>query len=249
MFQSAGLSSRHGADVRPGTWVWLALALSGVAFFVGWVEASPLTIGRWTLEDGPVEAMSSLLFFIGGVGFIVAAVRSDHLRERQSRWVYGTILLWAAACFVCAGEEISWGQRILGFETPEAIKAANLQEEFTVHNLEAFQGTGGTFRALSLFVILTGLVIPAIAATPFGLSLARWFGNPISPWALLPAFAGAYLFGQYYIAVAPNPAIQPANAINEAREFLIGWAMALFGLYCALNPRAMLRLPSTGADR
>lgn len=38
------------------------------------------------------------------------------------------------------GEEISWGQRILGFETPELIKEINIQEEFNLHNLAIFHG-------------------------------------------------------------------------------------------------------------
>jgi hypothetical protein len=240
-----GLHVGDAAAAPWAAWVWLGLSLSGLGVFVGWVEWSPLTLGPWTIEDGPVEAMSALLFFIGGVGFIVAAVRSDFLRQRGSRWAYATILLWAALSFLCAGEEISWGQRILGFETPESVKAANLQNEFNIHNLQVFYESGSTYRYLSIFVLLTGLVIPAIGATPWGLALARWFGNPLSPWVLMPAFVGAYLFGHYYIGVAPNPDIQPANAINESREFLIGWAVALFGLYCAIHPRAMFRLPAS----
>lgn len=35
----------------------------------------------------------------------------------------------------CAGEEISWGQRILGFETPDALREVNRQDEFTLHNV------------------------------------------------------------------------------------------------------------------
>jgi hypothetical protein len=234
-----------GAGSRE-TYVWLCLALAGLAFFVGWVEWSPLTIGRWTVEDGPVETLSATLFFVGGIAFLVAARRSAYLRERASVWAYVVILLWAALCFVCAGEEISWGQRIIGFETPEKIKSANLQEEFNIHNLAVFYESGSTYRYLSIFILLTGLVIPAIAATAWGLNLTRALGNPVAPWVLAPAFVGAYLFGHYYIGISPNPDIQPANAINEAREFLIGWAVALFGIYSAKNPQAMFRLPDAG---
>lgn len=32
-------------------------------------------------------------------------------------------------------EEISWGQRIFGFETPELLQRYNLQKETNIHNL------------------------------------------------------------------------------------------------------------------
>jgi hypothetical protein len=32
-------------------------------------------------------------------------------------------------------EEISWGQRIIGFETPETLVRINTQDEFNVHNI------------------------------------------------------------------------------------------------------------------
>jgi hypothetical protein len=39
------------------------------------------------------------------------------------------------ACFVMAGEEVSWGQNVFGFAPPESVRAANAQEEFNLHNL------------------------------------------------------------------------------------------------------------------
>lgn len=45
----------------------------------------------------------------------------------------------ALGLFAVAGDEISWGQRILGFETSDALKEVNRQEEVTVHNLEYFE--------------------------------------------------------------------------------------------------------------
>ena len=47
-----------------------------------------------------------------------------------------------------AGEEISWGQRIFHFETPDFL-GANLQHEFTIHNLPFFdtKDSQGTFKS------------------------------------------------------------------------------------------------------
>lgn len=229
----------------PSPWAWFFCSCAAVVLFAAWTVMAPHSLGPASIEDGPVEVTSAVLYFIGGFGFIVAAIRSDYLLGRNDRWAYLFMMLWAALCLVCAGEEISWGQRILGFETPEKIAAANLQGEFTLHNLEAFNALGGTYRYLSIFTLGTGLLIPAFASTAWGLRLTRMIAFPVAPWALMPAFVGAYVYGAYFIEVAPIADIKPANTINEVREFLIGYAMALYGLLAALTPNILFRLPPT----
>jgi hypothetical protein len=52
-------------------------------------------------------------------------------------------ILWAAIAVlaaVAAMEEISWGQRILGFGTPELFLEINEQRELTLHNIEGANG-------------------------------------------------------------------------------------------------------------
>lgn len=47
--------------------------------------------------------------------------------------------MYAAITFgllITAGDEISWGQRIIGFATPEQIVDRNVQGEVTFHNLD-----------------------------------------------------------------------------------------------------------------
>jgi hypothetical protein len=48
------------------------------------------------------------------------------------------ILLLAIIFFIGFGEELSWSQRIIKFNTPEFVKEKNVQEEFNIHNLETF---------------------------------------------------------------------------------------------------------------
>jgi hypothetical protein len=45
-----------------------------------------------------------------------------------------------SVCFISFGEEISWGQRIFGIETPAFIADANRQSELNFHNLYALSG-------------------------------------------------------------------------------------------------------------
>jgi len=48
-------------------------------------------------------------------------------------------------CIVAAGEEMSWGQRIFNFQTPDFIARANRQSEFNLHNLFVLSG-GSSWR-------------------------------------------------------------------------------------------------------
>ena len=60
-------------------------------------------------------------------------------------------LVLAAGCFFVAGEEVSWGQRIFGLETPESLAEVNRQDELTLHNIDDVR------VALKFFLIGLGL--------------------------------------------------------------------------------------------
>ncbi|RFF27713.1 MULTISPECIES: hypothetical protein [unclassified Wenzhouxiangella] len=83
-------------------------------------------------EDGPVENLQFLLFFVSGILAGVTAVRLARAGLAVHRWLYW---LLAIALVVVAMDEISWGQRLLGIKTPESLQAVNLQDELTIHNL------------------------------------------------------------------------------------------------------------------
>lgn len=62
-------------------------------------------------------------------------------------------LLFAAGAFFVGMEEISWGQRILGFQEPEFWTKHNVQSEFTFHNFAFYQN-----HLLSLSFLVAGFV-------------------------------------------------------------------------------------------
>jgi hypothetical protein len=80
-----------------------------------------------------VENSTAIAAGLAGLLLILESRRAGNPLRR--------ILLIAAAAGVLfhAGEEISWGQRIIGFSVPEAIRAANTQGEFNLHNLKGVQ--------------------------------------------------------------------------------------------------------------
>lgn len=104
-------------------------------------------------EDGPMEWSQAAVWFIAAV---LAAIVTWRL-ARDRRWALAA--LWAVlatGCFLSAGEEISWGQRVFGFETPERLEEANEQDEVTFHNLGAVHVM---FRLTMLIAGLYGSVL------------------------------------------------------------------------------------------
>ena len=97
---------------------------------------------EFTVEDGFVEWMTSIALFIA---FLYGVRRFFRSRERFG-WQGKAILIFVAVVALFgAGEEISWGQRVFGIETPETIRARNAQEEFNLHNL-TFEWRGETIK-------------------------------------------------------------------------------------------------------
>ena len=60
-------------------------------------------------------------------------------RLRPAIWSSATAAALAAALLFAAGEEISWGQRILDVETPDVLIDGNGQDELNLHNLAGVQ--------------------------------------------------------------------------------------------------------------
>ena len=82
-----------------------------------------------TGEDQLVENLTAVCYLCAGALFFVVA---GFEQRGMARGIY--ILVGIALVFI-AGEEISWGQRVIGFATPEYLVGINDQEEFNVHNI------------------------------------------------------------------------------------------------------------------
>ena len=73
-------------------------------------------------------------FVLAIAGFVSAAgIRSFALSRRL-------LLGFAALAFLVAMEEVSWGQTLFSWSTPEALQELNIQSETNLHNLRTLQG-------------------------------------------------------------------------------------------------------------
>ena len=84
----------------------------------------------YVAEDRYIENLTALMLFFAAFHFLWKAIKAKNKLLKTS-----CILLFLLFLFG-AGEEISYGQRIFGFDTPSDYAKMNRQGEVTVHNLK-----------------------------------------------------------------------------------------------------------------
>ena len=113
-------------------------------------------------EDGIVEWLTVIvLFFSANISF------KRIIRLRSQRNIRFLLFLLLTALLFCfgVGEEISWGQRIFGIESPDFFMNNNAQQETNIHNL-VYQNKKINKVVFSLFlgiiISLYLLVLPVL---------------------------------------------------------------------------------------
>jgi hypothetical protein len=108
-------------------------ALSALGYGLSWMVTSEAFAHHWiSREDGLLE-MGTFIALMAGAGLCLYRVWT--LRAERSRRFVAMLVITAVVLIFGAGEEISWGQRMLGIETPEFFQTHNAQNETNVHNL------------------------------------------------------------------------------------------------------------------
>ncbi len=103
-----------------------------------WHTIDRVDYKQFMAEDGLVEYLTAILFGVSGILAVLLTKNRSYFTHKWPRKLFVTgCTLAAVAFFVVAGEEISWGQRLLGLETPAAMAEQNRQGEINLHNSEA----------------------------------------------------------------------------------------------------------------
>jgi hypothetical protein len=211
------------------------VSLAAVALcmaLLAWCAVAPESLHQACREDGWFEA-GSVLAFCGAAAALVAASRVRRAGERR-RAVRGWLLLLALLCLVFAGEELSWGQRLFGFETPECVRAVNEQDELNLHNLK------GLHRVK--YSLLVGAIAALMVATIVGRAVPRlrhWVGRrgiPLLAFGDLVWFAAALLFLRH---VANWLDLVVRNDAQEIGEFFFALGLLAFAVRAWVLPRSV----------
>ena len=179
-------------------------------------------------EDGLFEWLTAIFYFMC---FLLLL-----LTFKKNRNVF--LLSLALVMFFGAGEEISWGQRLLGFSTPAGINQMNVQHEFNIHNLVAFNGKymngevkQGLARFLEMdllfkiFTLVFGIVLPFfVYHFKFIAKLCLQLKVPIPPISIGIFFAISWFCLKLSLAKIPVG----ANTEQYWRVFMAGPEIAEF---------------------
>jgi hypothetical protein len=231
---------------KPAIYVALAVYIT-LTYFV--LRMGNGLIAATLPEDHYFEIIGALAFLVTSLlffyGFRLARRTLDKSRiSLMKQLIY---LGLAALFFFGAGEEISWGQRILGFETPDSISQVNRQEEFNLHNLSAWEASKflDADRMFDLFWFLFAVFTPAVAlVVPAFKRFASQF-IPVVFWGIGLLFLYNYLWAKLakilFDAAYVFERIAFVQAIQEIKESNYAIIFILVGLYAVWdlkNPSA-----------
>jgi hypothetical protein len=208
---------------------WLPL-LSLAALLIGAAIYRP-AYDRMLQEDYPVEWAQFAFCLLT----CVVAFMSVRPAIRQQRWVLaGLLTLFAIGCFFLAGEEISWGQRVLGIATPADFRS-NQQDEMNLHNFAGGFDPEAAFRQAQV-VLSLGLAALALNGRlrPFRSDSFWRIVSP--PLFALPLFLTMPVYRIYRLFTAPE--MNFAVRLQEWAEFCqyLGMVVAIACVYFALRP-------------
>jgi len=103
-------------------------------------------------EDFYVEYGSALFWLLAAIIILIQTLVLLFRKPNKYQLLINLILM--VFFIVCAGEEISWGQRIFKFPTPEFLKVINVQNETTLHNIGSISIFSNGFFLVSLIFFL-----------------------------------------------------------------------------------------------
>jgi hypothetical protein len=190
-------------------------------------------------EDHYFELAGAFSFLVTSLSFFYGfRVARKTLEKSWVSLIKQLVYLGLALLFLFgAGEEISWGQRILGFQTPESLSQVNRQEEFNLHNLSTWEASAflDPDRLFDIFWFLFAVLTPAVAlVVP---SFKRFAGQfiPIVFWGIGVLFLYNYLWAKLaktlFSAAYTFERISFPQAVQEIKESNYAIIFILVGLY------------------
>lgn len=200
------------------------LPIAALIFSEIWQVTGPERYARIFHEDGPAEVTQAIFYLASS---LLAAVISTRLKSLSYRRLSLLYAFFAAITALFAMEEISWGQRLMGFDSPEYFVENNMQREVNLHNLDSI-GFDGEFGFLVNTVV--GITVLYIAFA-WLLVRPRVFLSPPLSHYLIPSwyFSGYFFLPILWSAGAGGPAWMAATLPHE-QEF----AEMLYATGCLL---------------
>ncbi|MDQ2694885.1 MAG: hypothetical protein M3Z21_05795 [Pseudomonadota bacterium] len=189
---------------------------------------------RLTGEDGIMENFQAFLFFAAML-LALAIARNFQKRGEPSIAIFYFIV--SSGLLFVVGEEISWGQRLFDWNTPEFMGSINLQNETTLHNIA---GVYIAFKWIKMLVGAYGAFLP-LALFHFNWSAdnRKLTAHMVPHASLAPYFAFLFLWTGYRIFFEPPKGYYfTISELSEVAELIFAMGVALFMIYQWKRSRA-----------
>jgi hypothetical protein len=145
------------------------------------------------------------------------------------------------------GEEISWGQRIFNYHTPEYFEKNNIQDEFNFHNLKVFdsKSNDGQYKAglsyflsvnflYKLFWLVYGIILPVVySLSHFFKKITDKIGLPVPPFILGLLFLANWLLCRIILSylLPDGRSLQYYYTAGEISEFGSAFIFMMLAAY------------------
>ncbi len=224
------------SPARCPRWLWLWLPLAYLPF-----ESAIRAIDRdgsfhervFMHEDGFVEMTTAVLLIPAA---LLAIRRTLWLWRGGARKAAALLSVFVLACLFLLGEETSYGQHFLGWQSPEYFQEHNLQEETNIHNLQSFNKSRLKWTAL-ICMFVVGIVLPLafrrhgvpawLSRSALGPVLLRstiCLPTVVMAWAMHLAAKGMYRF--YDFEFHDNGFVD----VREITELYVAFFLLLYAL-------------------
>lgn len=186
-------------------------------------------------EDGPIEWVTTICFALTAVYAFAVALRCVRTK-RYDQFVL--FLLLAMAMVFVAGEEISWGQRIFGWQTPEELAEINKQNETTLHNI------GEVLSVINIGMMVVGAAGAVAYLLNKRLRLERYW-QELNYFLIPPFFLAApffMVFAYKFVRLAFLP--ESTFTLTKYSEWIELCFAYSFLVFTYINYRRLSRTPS-----
>ena len=196
------------------------IALAGAASALGGKD-----VYKWVIREDGLAEWLQVLFYSGA--FLLSLVLVRRLVRRRQVGIALLYLILSAGFFFMIGEELSWGQRAVGWQTPAVFEEINKKAETNLHNIH---GVGNTFKWVQLLVGAYGTILPLVVLSSAVPARYRDLLRYVVPhYTLIPYFFFLFAWRCYRNVLDPPDRFYfVVSEYNEVMELILTIGFFLF---------------------
>ena len=221
-------SDRLSAGIEAAASRWMTLAIPiAVICTLNAVAAwdSQFYDRNFDGELGILENVQVVVLLVALV-YGIAVLRMP--AARQHRGLMPWIALICAGCALMIGEETSYGQHFMGWQTPEWLADVNKQQEINLHNVSSWFNEKPRLL-LELGIIVGGIIHPLkLRFTGRGLIAKPWWLMPTAACLVCALIAEFSTLPERFVKIGLLPETVVIMRVSEVHELYIFYFVVIY---------------------